>query len=118
MDSISNVDANENHLNYKRLIIPTAFIGYGVASLSVKGIKQLNFSTRDEINEHKPDHIRMDNYTQFAPAALVYGLNAFGVEGKHNLRDRSIIYGTSMLITSAIVVPLKHMVKEERPDQS
>lgn len=118
LDSISNVDANSDHLSYKRLIIPTAFIGYGVASLSVKGIKQLNFSTRDEINEHKPDHIRLDNYTQFAPAALVYGLNAFGVEGKHNLRDRSIIYGTSMLITSAIVVPLKHMVKEERPDQS
>lgn len=117
-DSIVELNTETNHLNYKRLIIPTALIGYGVASLSVKGIKQLNFSTRDEINEHKPDHIRLDNYTQFAPAALVYGLNAFGVEGKHNFRDRSIIYGTSMLITSAITIPLKHIVKEERPDQS
>lgn len=89
-----------------------------MASLSVNGLKQLNFSTRDEINEHQPDHIRLDNYTQFAPAAMVYGLNALGVEGKHNLRDRTIIYGTSVLITSAIVVPLKHIVKEERPDQS
>ncbi|AZA89795.1 MULTISPECIES: phosphatase PAP2 family protein [Chryseobacterium group] len=117
-DSIVELNTETDHLNYKRLIVPAALIGYGVASLSVKGIKQLNFSTRDEINEHKPDHIRLDNYTQFAPAALVYGLNAFGVEGKHNFRDRSIIYGTSMLITSAFVVPLKHMVKEERPDQS
>lgn len=117
-DSIVELTTETNHLNYKRLIVPTALIGYGVASLSVKGIKQLNFSTRDEINEHKPDHIRLDNYTQFAPAALVYGLNAFGVAGKHNFRDRSIIYGTSMLITSAFVVPLKHIVKEERPDQS
>ncbi|MEA1847591.1 phosphatase PAP2 family protein [Chryseobacterium sp. MHB01] len=104
--------------SYKKLIIPTALIGYGVASLSVNGLKQLNFSTRDEINEHKPDHIRIDNYTQFAPAALVYGLNAFGVEGKHNFKDRTIIYGTSMLITSAFVLPLKHITKEERPDQS
>ncbi|GAA5101700.1 phosphatase PAP2 family protein [Chryseobacterium ginsengisoli] len=117
-DSAVRVSTEKNTLNYKKLIIPTAFIGYGVASLSVKGLKQLNFSTRDEINEHKPDHIRLDNYTQFAPAVLVYGLNAVGVEGKHNFRDRSIIYGTSMLITSAIVVPLKHIVKEERPDQS
>lgn len=117
-DSIVELNTETDYLNYKRLIVPAALIGYGVASLSVKGIKQLNFSTRDEINEHKPDHIRLDNYTQFAPAALVYGLNAFGVEGKHNFRDRSIIYGTSMLITSAFVVPLKHMVKEERPDQS
>jgi membrane-associated phospholipid phosphatase len=117
-DSAVVLNIEKNTLNYKKLIIPTALIGYGVASLSVKGLKQLNFSTRDEINEHKPDHIRLDNYTQFAPAALVYGLNAFGVEGKHNFRDRTIIYGTSMLITSAFVVPLKHLVKEERPDQS
>lgn len=117
-DSTIVLHTEKNSLSYKKLIIPTALIGYGVASLSVNGLKQLNFSTRDEINEHTPDHIRSDNYTQFAPAALVYGLNAFGVEGKHNFRDRTIIYGTSMLITSAIVVPLKHIVKEERPDQS
>lgn len=117
-DSVVTVSTEANHFNYKRLIIPTALIGYGVASLSVRGIQQLNFSTRDEINEHQPDHIRLDNYTQFAPAALVYGLNAFGVKGKHNFRDRSIIFGTSMLITSAITLPLKHVVKEERPDHS
>jgi membrane-associated phospholipid phosphatase len=108
----------KSHLNYKSLILPTVFIGYGVASLTVKDLKQLNFSTRDEINEHKPDHVKLDNYTQFAPAVLVYGLNALGVKGKHNFKDRSIIYGTSMLITSAITLPLKHIVKEERPDQS
>ncbi len=117
-DSAVVLNTEKNTLNYKKLIIPTALIGYGVASLSVDGLKKLNFSTRDEINEHKPDHIRLDNYTQFAPAALVYGLNAFGVEGKHNFRDRTIIYGTSVLITSAFVMPLKHIVKEERPDQS
>ena len=117
-DSAIVLNTKENALNYKKLIIPTALIGYGVASLSVKNLKKLNFSTRDEINEHKPDHIKLDNYTQFAPAVLVYGLNAAGVEGKHNFRDRTIIYGTSMLITSAFVVPLKHIVKEERPDQS
>lgn len=117
-DSTTAINTEKNTLNYKNFIIPTALVGYGVASLSVSSFKKLNFSTRDEINEHKPDHIRLDNYTQFAPAALVYGLNAFGVEGKHNFRDRTIIYGTSMLITSAIVVPLKHTVKEERPDRS
>ncbi|WP_326983521.1 phosphatase PAP2 family protein [Chryseobacterium sp. MYb264] len=107
-----------HQFNYKKLIVPAAFITYGAASLSINSLKELNFSTRTEINEHRPDHIKLDNYTQFAPAALVYGLNALGVEGKHNFRDRTIIYGTSMLITSAIVVPLKHMAKEERPDQS
>lgn len=49
--------------NYKKLIIPTVFISYGVATLKIDKLKQLNFSTRNEINEHKPDHIRLDNYT-------------------------------------------------------
>ncbi|WP_415327267.1 phosphatase PAP2 family protein [Chryseobacterium sp. MMS23-Vi53] len=116
---IKNYSEDKTHqLSYKKLIIPAALISYGVASLAIDDLKQLNASTQYEISEHKPDHIRLDNYTQFAPAVLVYGLNAFGVEGKHNFRDRSIIYGTSMLITSAITIPLKHAVKEERPDQS
>ncbi|AZA54904.1 phosphatase PAP2 family protein [Chryseobacterium sp. G0201] len=113
-----NSEDKTHEFSYKKLIIPTAFISYGVASLSIKSLKELNFSTQYEIGEHKPDHIRLDNYTQFAPAVLVYGLNAAGVQGKHNFRNRSIIYGTSMLITSAITLPLKHIVKEERPDQS
>jgi membrane-associated phospholipid phosphatase len=104
--------------SYKKLIIPAVFISYGLASLGIDGLKRLNSSTQYEISEHRPDHIRLDNYTQFAPAVLVYGLNAFGVEGKHNFRDRSIIYGTSLLISSAFILPLKHITKEERPDGS
>ena len=117
VDSLKLED-NTHRFSYKKLIIPATFITYGFASLSVNGLKQLNFSTRDEINEHRPDHIKLDNYTQFAPAVLVYGLNMAGVKGKHNFKDRSIIYGTSMLITSAFVVPLKHITKEQRPDES
>ncbi|KQT24580.1 PA-phosphatase [Chryseobacterium sp. Leaf405] len=116
--STVNIEDKTHQFSYKKLIVPAALITYGTASLGIKGLRQLNSSTQYEISEHKPDHIRLDNFTQFAPAALVYGLNAFGVEGKHNLRDRSIIYGTSMLITSAITIPLKNITKEERPDLS
>jgi hypothetical protein len=45
-DSAIVLNTKENALNYKKLIIPTALIGYGVASLSVKNLKKLNFSTR------------------------------------------------------------------------
>jgi hypothetical protein len=105
-------------LGYKHLITPTVFIGFGIVSLESDGLKQLNSSTREEINEHQPDHISLDNYTQYAPAVMVYSLNAAGIKGKHNFRDRTIIYATSQLISAAFVVPLKHIVKEERPDSS
>lgn len=65
---------NTHQFSYKKLIVPAVFIFYGFATLKIDGLKQLNFSTRDEINEHKPDHIRLDNYTQFASGVLVYGL--------------------------------------------
>lgn len=114
----SNVEDGTHQFRYKKLIVPVTFISYGIASLSIPSLGKLNSSTQYEISEHKPDHIRLDNYTQFAPGVLVYGLNAFGVEGKHNLRDRSLIYGTSLLITSALTLPLKHITKELRPDGS
>ncbi len=115
---IKNTNNNTYKLNYKHLIAPTVFIGFGIVSLESDGLKQLNYSTRDEIGEHQPKHISLDNYTQYAPAAMVYGLNAAGIKGRHNFRDRTIIYATSQLISAAFVVPLKHIVKEERPDGS
>jgi len=111
-------DSTVYQFKYKKLIVPAVLVSYGVASLEIKPLKQLNFSTRDEINEHQPYRTKLDNYSQFAPAVLVYGLNAVGIEGKHNFKERGIIYGTSMLISSAFVLPLKHIVKEERPDAS
>ena len=117
-DTIANYTDNSYKLNYKYLIAPAVFIGYGFVSLGNDALKELNTSTRYEINEHQPDHIHLDNYTQYAPAIMVYGLNALGVKGKHNFRDRTIIYATSQLITSAFVIPLKHTIKEERPDGS
>lgn len=110
--------AQKERFGYKKLIIPAVFIGYGVASLGVKDIKQLNFSTKNEIDEHQPNHIKLDDYTQYAPALLVYGLNGLGIKGKHNFMDRTLIYATTQLISAGFVVPLKRMVKEERPDGS
>ncbi len=112
-DSISNIQPTK--LNYKSLIIPAAFISYGVIGLSSSKLKQLNFSTRTEINEHQPAQMNLDNFTQYAPAVMVYGLNAIGIKGKHNLRDRTIIYASSQLISAAFTMPLKYLVKEERP---
>ena len=57
-DSLINKQSKEYNLNYKKLIIPGVLIGYGVASLTIDGLKQLNLSTRYEISEHQPNHIK------------------------------------------------------------
>ena len=121
-DSISNQDFNPNDKVYqfkaKKLIIPAALVTYGSLSLAIHELDNLNKSTKNEILEDNTKGNHFDNYTQYLPAVAVYGLNLAGVEGKHNFRDRTIILATSQIITTGLVLPLKHIVKEERPDES
>jgi len=114
----TGIDETPYRPHLTSFIVPTVFIGFGVASLSINGLKNLNLSTKDEISEHQLKHTNLDNYSQYVPVAMVYGLNALGVQGKHNFKDRTVIYLTSQLISGAMVLPLKHIVKEIRPDSS
>lgn len=108
----------DEKFDYRYFIAPTVFIGYGIISLNNSALKELNLSTRYEISEHQPQHIQLDNYTQYAPSLLVYGLNAVGIKGKHDFKSRTILYLTSQLISAAMVLPLKNTIHEERPDYS
>ncbi len=103
----------------RALIVPASLIGYGFIALGNDGLKTLNKSTRTEIKEHHAEYVtKLDNYLQHAPALAVYGLNALGIKGKNNFRDRTIIYALSSVISTAIVLPLKHITKIQRPDGS
>lgn len=105
--------------NFKpQLLIPGVLIGYGAASLTIRKIRDINSTTRNEIAEHNPGHIKLDNYTQYVPAVLVFGLDALGLKAKHSLKDRAIVFATSQLLSTAMVTPLKHLTHEERPDGS
>jgi membrane-associated phospholipid phosphatase len=101
------------------LILPSAAIFYGFISLENDGLKNLNDNTKIEITEsHSGPITQLDNYLQFSPAIAVYGLNAFGIKGKNNFRDRTIIYALAVSFTTVIVTPLKSFTKEQRPDGS
>lgn len=104
--------------NYKQVIIPSLLIGYGVIGIESDQLKLFNTQIKEEVNENIDRKITIDDFTQYLPAASVYGLNAFGVKGKHNFKDRTIILGTSYIIMSASVLSLKSITKVERPDGS
>lgn len=104
--------------NYKQLIIPAALMAYGIIGIESDAIKYWNSELKDEVTENIDKKITIDDFSQYAPAAAVYGLNLMGVKGKHNLKDRSIILGTSYLLMSGSVLGLKSLTKIERPDGS
>lgn len=101
------------------LVVPVVMIGYGAAALRWHPLSDLNHSTNKEIQEdHAGFHTVADSYLQFAPAAAVYVLNAAGVHGRHNLRDRTIILGISAVLTAGAVELVKRTTHEIRPDGS
>ena len=110
---------NEQNRRIKSLIIPAGLITYGLIALENDGLKQVNNNTKLEIREDNPTFItKADNYLQFAPAAAVYGLNAFGIKGKNNFRDRSMIYLVSNIILTTTIFSVKKLSHQLRPDGS
>ncbi len=109
----------EKSKKIKSLFIPAGLIAYGFIAIENDGLKKLDNNTKLEIQEDHPAFItKVDNYLQYSPALAVYGLNALGIKGKNNFRDRTIIYGLSTIISSAIVLPVKKITKLQRPDGS
>ena len=89
-DSISKKD-NTHQFKLKQLIIPSVLIGYGVVGIESDQLKLFNTQIRDEVKEDIDEKLTIDDFSQYAPVLSVYGLNALGIKGKHNFKDRSII---------------------------
>ncbi|HEY9258317.1 phosphatase PAP2 family protein [Chitinophaga sp.] len=107
------------HTTVAGIAVPVAMIGYGLIALNNPTLRDLNSTTKAELKEDHPQfRTHIDNYLQYSPVAAVYILNAAGIHGKHNFRDRSIILGISAIITAGSVEGIKHWSHEERPDGS
>ncbi|MEP7144401.1 MAG: phosphatase PAP2 family protein [Ferruginibacter sp.] len=105
--------------SHASFVIPAFMIAYGFSALKIDPLQDLNEEFREELwIEHSHNKVNIDNYLQFVPAAAVYGLNIAGVNGKNNLKDRSVIYFISNVFLNTIVSSLKSASKEQRPDGS
>lgn len=103
----------------KAVIVPGVLTAYGFAALKWEALKSVDRKIQRRIwanNPHRPLHL--DNFLQFGPGLAVYGLNAAGVHGRHNFRDRTIIYVVANGIMGAVVFSLKKGINARRPDGS
>ncbi len=102
----------------KKLIIPTVLMAYGFGQFMVEPIRSLNLNIRNQIVSKVSQPFHLDNYSQYAPAVAVYGLNFLGVKGKHNFIDRSVIIATAAVIMGVSVEGMKTITHVARPDGS
>lgn len=97
----------------KPFIAPTLLIATGTA---------IHFSTEFKVNFQ--DWVQTnfaysgsaDDYLQYAPLTVVYGLNAVGVKGKNNFGNRTAIVVKSLLLNDLMVHSLKSRVDSDRPN--
>lgn len=63
-------------------------------------------------------HVEIDNYTQYLPAAVMFGLKAFGVESRSKWGEMMTADAFSVAIMAAAVNSIKYTAKLRRPDGS
>jgi len=107
------------HSRVLSLVVPTGLIAYGVSSFFIDPVRRLDYATNNEIQKTDPNFSsKAENYFQFAPVILTYGLNLVGVSGKNTFIDRTALLGLSggiLAISSSIT---KHATHRLRPNGS
>lgn len=115
-DSTQVAEKEQLKINYKQLIIPTVLIGYGIIGLESHQLLSFNTEIRTELKEHIDDKFTIDDFSQYTPIASIYALDALGIKGKNNFKDKAIISATAYLIMGLTVNSLKKVSVVARPD--
>jgi hypothetical protein len=118
----ASIDSTKNKKNvqfkYKSLIIPTVLTGYGFVGLESLTLKDINAKTKNQFREHDDKKANIDDFFQYSPFLSVYALNAMGIQGKNNFKDRTIVLATAYLIMGSSVNFIKKTTNVTRPDGS
>jgi membrane-associated phospholipid phosphatase len=116
IDSTAMTTPSNIKFNYKQVIIPAVLIGYGVVGLNDNDLKKVNTDIKNQLMADGHKRLGLDDFFQYAPSLSVYALNNLGIEGKHNLKDRSVILATSLVLVATSVTALKKITGVERPN--
>ncbi len=102
----------------RQFILPTTAIVYGVASLSLQPLKDINLFVQRNTMAPPSQHTNADDYLQYVPALAGHVLSLVGIKGNHRLFDRLLIDAMAGGAEVVAVFTLKSITHEERPDHS
>lgn len=75
------------------------------------------YEVKEERDEWTPTfRHHADDYLQYAPIAVTYGLTMLGVKGKNNFGNRTAILIKSELMVAALTFSIKRITAVPRPD--
>lgn len=121
--SIFNLFAQNDSLNsqtkskqiLKAAIIPSILFTTAIINYEDHGFYS-SVDARNDIKNNFPDfNTKLDNYTQFTPIVLTYGLDAIGIKAENELLNRSLILLKSEILANGITQILKYTIQKQRP---
>jgi hypothetical protein len=103
---------------FKQFIVPTMLVSFGVATGMSESVRKLDMSMQHSINKHFSYRTSIDDYSQYAPAIAVFGMDIAGLKAEHSFKERLIVMATSYIIESTVVNTMKASIDVYRPDNS
>jgi hypothetical protein len=105
---------------YAQWAVPALLVTCGVAArFNETPLRRFDKYVEKKVDEYIQRRYSVDDYLQYAPAVVAFGLDFMqGVDSRHNLRDRMLLFATSYVITGAVVNSMKGTISVWRPDRS
>lgn len=107
-----------HHFRTAEWLIPGGVAVFGAICVNASWGKNLRENLHNTFSQKGLNKTSIDNYIQYAPAALTLGLGLCGVKGQHAFKDRAIIMMMSYATMAIVVNAAKYTFKEKRPDSS
>lgn len=101
---------------FKKIIIPSAAILYGVVSLNSGALKDWNQTVQKNVMAPVGKQTSIDNYLPYIPSLAGHVLSLAGIKGKHKFIDRILIDGIAAGFSLTTVYALKFTTHEQRPN--
>lgn len=117
--SQAQVDTFSHACNGKKVLkvatVPAVLLTTSIINYGNHGFYS-SVDARNDVRKNFPNfQTKLDNYMQFAPIVLVYGLDALGIKAQHDLINRTLILAKAEILGNGITQILKYTVKEQRP---
>lgn len=102
----------------QQLFAPAALITAGIL-FNGNGEESIKMEIKEMRNNNMRDfRTKFDNYLQYSPVVIAYGLDALGVKSRNPVVERSIILAKGAVINYATVNILKKLTRQLRPDET
>lgn len=109
---------DQGKLKLYAFIPATAAVAYGFVALNADFLRHADDQIYKSIkHDNRNFYTSADDYLRYVPAAAVYGLDAFGVKGKNNFRDKTAILFISSAFTGVTITVLKKSSNRMRPNR-